>query len=286
MLINGKVYKDRTKADEALENILKNYKQQKTMDIGQIGGFRLTALYKPSDGNVLLQVVNNRAYAVQTNSVAGIENTLRNSPEKSIEYRQKDLKEYKEQVAQAQEIVQQENPYAEKVKSLSKRLNQINREIEATLVDNGNKKTAQATDTTIDSEPETEVKEPTKEEKPEVNETSTTEQEIKENSPADKNTANVNVDEFEHTKTGEMIPAASLKAHVGKDFRKQATSIAKNHGGKWSPFESVFSLRPSRAGMILSVRLRHCLAQVKAKLLLKGRLPEQYATLKLWIMPT
>lgn len=235
MQVNGKGYKDRTKADEALGNILKNYKQQKSMEIGQIGGFRLTALYSP-DGGLRLQLVNNRAYEVKTHSVAGIENTLRNGPEKSLEYRQSDLDAYKQNVAQAQEIVQQENPYAEKVKQLSDRLNQLNREIADTLVDDGKQKVAQAEDTSIDSEPETEVKEPAKEEKPVVKETLTTEQEVKETVPAGKSTANVNVDEFEHTKTGEMIPAASLKDHVDKDFRKQAATIAKNHGGKWSPF--------------------------------------------------
>lgn len=377
--INGKGYTERKKADEALNKVLDRLTKTQSVEIGQIGGFRLTGMKK--DTGILLQLVGNRAYEVKTNSVAGIENTLHNAPEQALEVRQNDLKDYKAMVAEARKIVEQENPYAEKVKELSDRLNKLNREIENTLVDDGQKKAAPTDTAPLDVAPEFEnftveesrhgqftvkVKEPKtlteeardelsrhakmengyiggdgystftfikriyashfakshdkgieriKEEKPQVKEESKPEttaerpavQEYKDKvdkalegakitgitsryvtrikqligdielrrlyykdlsnedataakeyankaleqlkqepisdriivgtvPPAGKSTKNVNVDEFKHTKTGKMIPAASLKDHVDKDFRKQATAIAKNHGGKWSPF--------------------------------------------------
>lgn len=246
MLVGNKGYKERAKAQEALDKILKVFNRHQAMDIGKIGGFRLSAVYDDVNG-VKLQLVNNRAYRVQTNSVRGIENALQKAPDAALETRQNDLDSYKKEIVQAKEIVEQENPYAEKVKTLSDRLNQLNREIEATLVDDGKQKAAKAEYASIDSEPEAEAQETAKEETPKAEKEEQNTESAEKNlgsdhiivgtvPPAGKSTANVEVDEFEHTKTGKMIPAARLRDNVPKNFRKQATAIAKNHGGKWSPF--------------------------------------------------
>ena len=57
------------------------------------------------------------------------------APDTEFEYLSAGLERMEKDIAQAEEIAKQENPYAEKVKALSDRLNQLNREIAETLVD-------------------------------------------------------------------------------------------------------------------------------------------------------
>ena len=69
---------------------------------------------------------------------------MNHEPESMLKTLNATLDRMEKDIAQAEEIVKQENPYAEKVKTLSDRLNQLNREIAETLVEDGRQKAAEA----------------------------------------------------------------------------------------------------------------------------------------------
>lgn len=135
MLIGKTGYKERGKADEALTTLLENLSKRNPVEIGQIGGFRLMGYYDGVEPKLFL--ANNLSYNVNKNSVQGIEYVLQHAPETDLANLNAGLERMEKDIAQAEEIVKQENPYAEKVKALSDRLNQLNREIAETLVEDG-----------------------------------------------------------------------------------------------------------------------------------------------------
>ena len=135
MLIGDKGYKERGKADEALAKVLENLTKRNPVVIGKIGGFTLKGFYNGVRPQLFL--VNNLSYDVNTESVQGIEYVVQHGPEAELKRLNSKLSSFERDVEQAREIVAQENPYAAKVKELSDRLNQLNREIADTLVDDG-----------------------------------------------------------------------------------------------------------------------------------------------------
>lgn len=94
--------------------------------------------------SVKLQLVGNRAYTVKSNSIQGIENTLRNGPENLLKETESNISHLEAELKDAEETMKLEYPYAEKLKEMQRRLDEINREIEQTLVDNGRKQLSEA----------------------------------------------------------------------------------------------------------------------------------------------
>ena len=150
--IDGKVYTERAKAEEALQKVLGSYNNTVSTSIGSIGGMEIKAVYKENSytigdeagSSVKLQLVGNRAYTVKSNSIQGIENTLRNGPENLLKETESNISQLEAELKDAEETMKLEYPYAEKLKEMQRRLDEINREIEQTLVDNGRKQLSEA----------------------------------------------------------------------------------------------------------------------------------------------
>lgn len=150
--IDGKVYTERAKAEEALQKVLGSYNNTVSTSIGSIGGMEIKAVYKENrytigdeaGSSVKLQLVGNRAYTVKSNSIQGIENTLRNGPENLLKETESNISQLEAELKDAEETMKLEYPYAEKLKEMQRRLDEINREIEQTLVDNGRKQLSEA----------------------------------------------------------------------------------------------------------------------------------------------
>lgn len=150
--IDGKVYTERAKAEEALQKVLGSYNNTMSTSIGSIGGMEIKAVYKENSytigdeagSSVKLQLVGNRAYTVKSNSIQGIENTLRNGPENLLKETESNISQLEAELKDAEETMKLEYPYAEKLKEMQRRLDEINREIEQTLVDNGRKQLSEA----------------------------------------------------------------------------------------------------------------------------------------------
>lgn len=150
--IDGKVYTERAKAEEALQKVLGSYNNTVSTSIGSIGGMEIKAVYKENSytigdeagSSVKLQLVGNRAYTVKSNSIQGIENTLRNGPENLLKETESNISQLEAELKDAEETIKLEYPYAEKLKEMQRRLDEINREIEQTLVDNGRKQLSEA----------------------------------------------------------------------------------------------------------------------------------------------
>lgn len=150
--IDGKVYTERAKAEEALQKVLGSYNNTVSTSIGSIGGMEIKAVYKENSytigdeagSSVKLQLVGNRAYTVKSNSIQGIENTLRNGPENLLKETESNISQLEAELKDAEETMKLEYPYAEKLKEMQRRLDEINREIEQTLVDNGSKQLSEA----------------------------------------------------------------------------------------------------------------------------------------------
>ena len=150
--IDGKVYTERVKAEEALQKVLGSYNNTVSTSIGSIGGMEIKAVYKENSytigdeagSSVKLQLVGNRAYTVKSNSIQGIENTLRNGPENLLKETESNISQLEAELKDAEETMKLEYPYAEKLKEMQRRLDEINREIEQTLVDNGRKQLSEA----------------------------------------------------------------------------------------------------------------------------------------------
>ena len=150
--IAGKVYTERTKADTALKNALLSFNSETPKVIGNIGGLNITARIIGSGysvngqevgAKVELQLANNYSYRVNKNSIQGLENTLRNGIDNAKEETEKSIEYYERSIKEAEETLALEYPYTEKLKELQKRLNEVNREIERTLVEEGNKQNSQ-----------------------------------------------------------------------------------------------------------------------------------------------
>lgn len=150
--IDGKEYTERAKADEALQKVLNGFTNTTSTSIGSIGGMEIKAIYKENfytigdeaGSSVKLQLVGNRAYTVKSNSIQGIENTLRNGPENLLKETESNISQLEAELKDAEETMKLEYPYAEKLKEMQRRLDEINREIEQTLVDNGRKQLSEA----------------------------------------------------------------------------------------------------------------------------------------------
>lgn len=150
--IDGKVYTERAKAEEALQKVLGSYNNTVSTSIGSIGGMEIKAVYKENSytigdeagSSVKLQLVGNRAYTVKSNSIQGIENTLRNGPENLLKETESNISQLEAELKDAEETMKLEYPYAEKLKEMQRRLDEVNREIEQTLVDSGRKQLAEA----------------------------------------------------------------------------------------------------------------------------------------------
>lgn len=150
--IDGKEYTERAKADEALQKVLDGFNNTMSTSIGSIGGMEIKAIYKENlytvgndvGSSVKLQLVGNRAYTVKSNSIQGIENTLRNGPENLLKETENSIKQLEAELNDAEETMKLEYPYADKLKEMQRRLDEVNREIEQTLVDSGRKQLAEA----------------------------------------------------------------------------------------------------------------------------------------------
>ncbi|MBQ7630637.1 MAG: hypothetical protein IJS81_10570, partial [Selenomonadaceae bacterium] len=93
--LGDKIYTNRADADKILQGIIENFKEVEITKIGEIGGFdinlRLENLYKQKSSamevaqrQVIITLMNHGTYRVKTNSVVGIENTLRNEPDSRL----------------------------------------------------------------------------------------------------------------------------------------------------------------------------------------------------------
>ena len=232
MKIGDTIYTERSKAETALKNILKGFTAKVSTKIGEIGGFDLKAMKTEAgysvdgveaESGVRLQLVNHFSYAVDTASVQGIENRLRKAPESSLNYIEQQAEEKESQLKSAHEVVKRENPYAEKLKTLQARLTEVNREIEKTLMEGGQKQEDNISDEDVGGMPKEDTSTISKSEQVE----------------------NVNDDnlfdtsDFTHTKTGEQIVAAKLLPDL-KEHWGVITSIAKSYGGSYNRFAKRF----------------------------------------------
>lgn len=138
MTVGQETYTDRQNAEAALKKILDVFSKETSTEIGDIGGMKLKAL-KTKDHGLLLQLVKNRAYDVETNTVRGIENALRSKPEAMLRKKKEEISVNETALTAAKNTLKQENPYEDKLKTAKTELDKINRQIESELVDSGNK---------------------------------------------------------------------------------------------------------------------------------------------------
>lgn len=138
MTVGKETYTDRQNAEAALKKILDVFSKETSTEIGGIGGMKLNAL-KTKDHGLLLQLINNRAYNVETNTVRGIESALRSKPEAMLRQKQEEISVNETSLTAAQNTLKQENPYEEKLNAAKTELDKINKQIESELVDSSGK---------------------------------------------------------------------------------------------------------------------------------------------------
>ena len=246
-VIDGKVYTKRTDADKALTKVLKNVKGAIPVTIGKIGDMDIKARETEPDYTVddikeptkiAIQLVNNWSYNVKTNSIAGLENTLKDGPEKVIKNIDALIDESQQKINLAEETLKAEDPYSEKLKKMQARFNQLDRELKGELVGNN------AQETPVNQPASEEQKAPEAEQSVAVDEEKESEKaEPEQATPTvPTNEEYWNTDDREHTKTGAMMYCVTAKEQVDKDTYKQIADIAKKHGkGYWNRFNKAFT---------------------------------------------
>ena len=236
MEVAGKAYDKRADADKALAAVELSSKPQ---DIGSIAGFKIRA-WQSMEGETHVQLVRNRAYIAPKLGTASIENTLRGGIDKALEGRKADLAAMQNELKDAQEILSEENPYAEKLKAARQKQHDLEQ-----LINNEMTEGEKTGDTTpADSEPTaTEEPEPTTP-TPKAQATAETTQPAQSEqaaTPTETQAAGLfDTSDFCHTKTGKMIPAAKMLERVSTDVFRQAKSIAHTLDGSWSQFAHRF----------------------------------------------
>jgi len=159
-VIDGKTYTERTKADAALQKALEKFTSARPVSIGKIGGMEIKASYSASaysvngqsSGKVTLQLVGNQAYVLQSNSIQGMENTLNKGPEKLLADNNAAIEKYEADIKGAKETMESEYPHAKELKEMQHRLDEINREIENSLVDGGNSESGETKYSVVNDE--------------------------------------------------------------------------------------------------------------------------------------
>jgi len=159
-VIDGKTYTERPKADAALQKVLGKFTSARPVSIGKIGGMEIKASYSAgaysvngqSSGKVTLQLVGNHAYVLQSNSIQGMENTLNKGPEKLLADNNAAIEKYEADIKEAKETMESEYPHAKELKEMQHRLDEINREIENSLVDGGNSESGETKYSVVNDE--------------------------------------------------------------------------------------------------------------------------------------
>lgn len=135
MKIMGHTYTKRKNAMAALEKAAKKFKNTPTT-IGEIGGLRING-WIPVSGVAKYQLVGNFSYDVLTGSVAGVENTLRALP-RVLTDEKEHVDKLKARLSDDKKIVEQKNPYTEKLAKVTSELAAIDKAIENQLLEGGN----------------------------------------------------------------------------------------------------------------------------------------------------
>ena len=135
MKIMGHTYTKRKDAMAALEKAAKKFKNTPTT-IGEIGGLRING-WIPVSGVAKYQIVGNFSYDVLTGSVAGMENTLRALP-RVLTDEKEHVDKLKARLSDDKKIVEQKNPYTEKLAKVTSELAAIDKAIENQLLEGGN----------------------------------------------------------------------------------------------------------------------------------------------------
>lgn len=135
MKIMGHTYTKRKDAMVALEKAAKKFKNTPTT-IGEIGGLRING-WIPVSGVAKYQLVGNFSYDVLTGSVAGMENTLRALP-RVLTDEKEHVDKLKARLSDDKKIVEQKNPYTEKLAKVTSELAAIDKAIENQLLEGGN----------------------------------------------------------------------------------------------------------------------------------------------------
>ncbi|MCI7543948.1 MAG: hypothetical protein MSA99_03100 [Megasphaera elsdenii] len=135
MKIMGHTYTKRKDATAALEKAAKKFKNTPTT-IGEIGGLRING-WIPVSGVAKYQLVGNFSYDVLTGSVAGMENTLRALPRVLTDEKER-VDKLKARLSDDKKIVEQKNPYTEKLAKVTSELAAIDKAIENQLLEGGN----------------------------------------------------------------------------------------------------------------------------------------------------
>ena len=135
MKIMGHTYTKRKDAMAALEKAAKKFKNTPTT-IGEIGGLRING-WIPVSGVAKYQLVGNFSYDVLTGSVAGMENTLRALP-RVLTDEKEHVDKLKARLSDDKKIVEQKNPYTEKLAKVTSELAAIDKAIESQLLEGGN----------------------------------------------------------------------------------------------------------------------------------------------------
>ena len=135
MKIMGHTYTKRKDAMAALEKAAKKFKNTPTT-IGEIGGLRING-WIPVSGVAKYQLVGNFSYDVLTGSVAGMENTLRALP-RVLTDEKEHVDKLKARLSDDKKIVEQKNPYTEKLVKVTSELAAIDKAIENQLLEGGN----------------------------------------------------------------------------------------------------------------------------------------------------
>lgn len=133
--IMGHTYTKRKDAMAALEKAAKKFKNTPTT-IGEIGGLRING-WIPVSGVDKYQLVGNFSYDVLTGSVAGMENTLRALP-RVLTDEKEHVDKLKARLSDDKKIVEQKNPYTEKLAKVTSELAAIDKAIENQLLEGGN----------------------------------------------------------------------------------------------------------------------------------------------------
>lgn len=135
MKIMGHTYTKRKDAMAALEKAAKKFKNTPTT-IGEIGGLRING-WIPVSGVAKYQLVGKFSYDVLTGSVAGMENTLRALP-RVLTDEKEHVDKLKARLSDDKKIVEQKNPYTEKLAKVTSELAAIDKAIENQLLEGGN----------------------------------------------------------------------------------------------------------------------------------------------------
>ena len=135
MKIMGHTYTKRKDAMAALEKATKKFKNT-PMTIGELGGFKVNG-WIPVSGVAKYQLVGKFSYDVLTGSVAGMENTLRALP-RVLTDEKEHVDKLKARLSDDKKIVEQKNPYTEKLAKVTSELAAIDKAIENQLLEGGN----------------------------------------------------------------------------------------------------------------------------------------------------